>query len=180
MRQALAALQHFPVCGSLSVHSPLGESEWRPPTLRHLSALLRQAGTLSCHSFALSQFRRADAGNVQPRRLGKRSVREVRSLVRPQPFDWTDIRLPSVTRLSLLVLCARDRKQTGVPAFLTAHTALLELAVSTPLVSVDELTALASDAAALPHLTRLSLLEPYEACGQLHDLTPLLTALGRL
>ena len=101
--------------------------------------------------------------------------RDPRVIERTEVFDWSDISLPLVTRLRFLMV--GENRYIGGAAFLTAHTALLQLDVSTLLVSVDELTAVLSDCTALPQLTHLGLHEHRDRNGH-YNAQPLLTALA--
>ena len=95
------------------------------------------------------------------------------------PDSWADIRLPAMTRLQLHV--SGESPYTGGAAFLIVHTALLELDITTLLVSVGELTAV-FQSAALPQLTRLALSENMDDRSRrdrpANNLAPLVAALA--
>lgn len=119
--------------------------------------------------------------SAKDRRLGRvtpqSSVAAIKALFRSnKPLDWADIRLPAVTRLNLTLY--GQPSYNGGAAFLTAHTALTALRISTLLVSVGELTAIFRDPTALPLLTHFGLFEHDHSQRREMDLAPLVTALA--
>ena len=153
-----------------------------------LHSMLCHRTTRACHELELDSFIRTDeqteaVSDQQPQQLDvpltqpqRTSHSDGSSTDRKRRFDWTDIRLPAVTRLRLRLY--GEPLYSGGAAFLRAHTAILQLKLSTLLVSVVELAALFSHPAALPHLSRFSLLDHKGHRGTVYDLTPLLTALA--
>ena len=93
-------------------------------------------------------------------------------------FDWSEISLPSLTRLYLPITGTVSYfGGAAFAAFLTAHTALRELEVSLVLASIDELTAVFRDSTTLPQLVLFGV---YDFCGDrwdAYDPSALLTAL---
>ena len=179
-RRAFDSLSHFPACRSLSLQ---GNGWQQQLTDDELHALLHQPAVLSCDELSLDGFTRysTDEDSVVGTAMQGPMTRSRRKRSNSQrkPFDWADISLPRLTRLHLRL--HGTVPYTGVSAFLTAHTRLVELDINTQLVSVDELAALFRDSAALPHLSRFSFREfqpqPGAAAGQDTCLTAL-TALG--
>ena len=183
VQQMLDSLDHFPACRSLSIRDPRGH---RPLTDSELHALLHHPTVLTCDEFTLTGFTRPGAedvpvGSELPRedarlsRLKRKRDVALSASIRKRPFDWADIHLPHVTRLHLQ-LSGRVR-YTGGAQFLTAHTALMELDMSTVWVSIDELTAVFADPSALPLLARLSLHE-VQSLEEAHNISPLVTTLA--
>lgn len=140
LMHALAPLDHFPSCASLTVYNSSGMCV----TDTDLHTLLRHPTTLSCQQFDLNSFCRNTATEQSDGGAG-----------REQLLDWAGIRLPRITRLTLRLL--EGPVYSGGAAFLTAHTALLQLDVTTLLVSVDELTGMFQQPTVLPQLTRFTL-----------------------
>ena len=187
-RQLYDSLRHFPACKSLTLHGTR-RHPW-PLTDSELYTVLRHPTTVSCSEFELEDFTR-----VEPEpgtdyddewgldRLGN-SYKRRRSdeLSRQRQLGWAAIRLPAVTRLRLDIF--GSTVYTGGAAFITAHTALVELAVTTLLVSVSELTQLFQDSAVLPQLTRFGLqgrrfvLQGPAGRSQAEKVTLLVTALA--
>lgn len=199
IQQLLDSLDHFPACRGLLLFRHDGQSTLfgfsdreTQLTDSELFALLRHPTTLTCDGITLDTFtRRAKLVPVEDRsnqqvqtsnrlaRLKRSSVvRFVSRLVsRKKPFDWSDIRLPAVTHL--LLLLRGEPVYNGGATFLTAHTGLVELGVSIVLVSVDELTGIFRNSAALPHLARFILLDHSSTVdGRVYDVTPLVAALA--
>ena len=184
MQQTLAALHHFPVCRSLSMNDHFGKPLPDPV----LYELLHHPTALSCHRLTLSGFTRSKAQKVpvdsEPSQQTEvRVLRSKRKYTYTLPavrvtkrFDWADIRLPTVT--SLTVHVRGKPRYVGGAAFLAAHTGLLELTVNLLLVSVVELTSLFVDTAALPLLTRFGLHEEHRTNGAEWRVGALLTALA--
>ena len=163
---------HFSACAALSVDGDLlalADSE--------LYHLLQQPATLGCHELDLSNLIRVretirPLSGEQPKGRAARSKRGKKKKV-----DWTHIRLPAVATLRLPRL--RTAALRRRPAFLTAHTGLVELSITTLLVSIDELYVLYRDGSALPQLARFSLHdhEPNKTRSA-YNLTQMLTALA--
>ncbi len=103
-----------------------------------------------------------------------RSKRKHSATVSSKTFSWADIRLPALTRLHLQISVRSS--YIGAASFLAAHTALLELDVTTTVVSVRRLTAVLRDPAALPQLARFRLVDPLDGIRQ--NLVPMVTALA--
>ena len=165
MQQVLDALDHFPVCSSLCLFSHRHLDD------RDLHGLLHHPSSLACEELILSGFSRRAEQDVamhgqqsQTDALSVRWQRKRTAYLKPsqkEPFSWATIRLPSATRLTLVLVSGSH--YSGVDQFLTAHTALLELSVSTLFVSLDKLKTIFQDPAALPQLTHLRLSEREEA-----------------
>ena len=172
LEQILALLPYFPACSRLHVSSGYYFVSPAP-----LLALLRSPTAVSCSDLALDGFfvrERASKGVPAKRK---------------RPFDssWGDIRLPSLTRLSLTVIADR-RPLRGGAAFLANLTALTHLTLSLFAVPVEVVTRLFEDGSALPQLAEFTLCdkedwepseeEKEEEEMQVYDLVPLLTALA--
>ena len=182
--QVFPALDCFPACRSLTLHpSPdygltIVDSE--------LQLLLHHPTVMACSTLSLSSFERSLADEVMMHaRQDKADIQIVWSKRkrssdltsgRMKLFSWADVRLPAVTRLQLDLYGGPC--YLGGAAFLTAHTALLELLVTPLLVSVDKLAEIFADSSALPNLTHFSLEPRYESHTEIVTLTPLLTALA--
>ena len=189
MQAALDSLDHFPACRTLSIRGSYPPTELSDP---QLYALLHHPATLSCDELHLRNLERPRAEQVvvyeRQMRADVRFVRSKRTrddepvfslFSQKRDFDWGNVRLPSVTRLSL-DLCGKPL-YTGGAAFLTAHTALSELEISMSLVPVGDLTAVFLDAGALPHLARFTLHDndrPITWMASVCNVDPLLTALA--
>ena len=174
LQRALNALDCFPACKTVRLRC-LSDEELKDC---QLLAFLSHPSVLRSIRVELDSFYRLREELVavpltQPQRT---SHSDGSSTDRKRRFDWTDIRLPAVTRLRLRLY--GEPLYSGGAAFLRAHTAILQLKLSTLLVSVVELAALFSHPAALPHLSRFSLLDHKGHRGTVYDLTPLLTALA--
>ena len=154
MQQLLDALSHFPTCKSVSLDG--GSQYGRTQLLDiELHALLHHPIIVACRELNIGRFERPlEEGELYPPHNSRKPSMQ-------RPFSWATVRLPSATRLS--VLFTGGRHYSGVGQFLTAHTALLELSVSTQLVPLDELVGIFHDPAALPQLTHLSLSAQQEA-----------------
>ena len=183
LRGILDALDHITVCGSLTV---IGGGR-RGIEDGELHALLNHPTTLSCHRLSLDSFQPFTRPvNVLVPVDGEQSLAGLRlaakrahhsgKLNRRKLFDWADIHLPALTHLRLHL--RNKPRYSGMNTFLTAHIALLELDVTTLLVSVDELAAVFRDPTALPMLARLSLDDPPSLSVEYHHMTPMLTALA--
>ena len=171
----LDALDHFPACHALSLHG----GKWRRMSDLELHALLHHPTVLHCSQLKLDGFMRIMADSVpavdEPLEV-KRAFHINHTSERKEMFGWAHIRLPAVTRLGLRLF--GQPHHIGGAAFLTAHTALLELNVTTLFVSIDELTTLLRDTAALPQLARLTIEEHAEEQPTVYDVTRLLTVLA--
>ena len=171
VQQVLDALVHFAACKWLVVEG--GEPDQLSRSARQLSdvelhKLLCPRTTRSCDGLSLAGFRRGEVGRVpiedeqwQQKQQGSviRHARsdlkrkfEVDTPVRTALFDWVSILLPVLTRLRIGVLCDGLR-YIGGAAFLTLHTALVELDLTTTIVTVAELAAIFRHPTALPLLT---------------------------
>ena len=186
MQRLLASLDHFHACRVLRLH---GTTDWPRLGDRDLHRLLHHPTTLTCTELEIDEgfhHEQHEAIPVDEKEAeGMSDVRVTRSMKRKHDsavvpwtkvFDWATISLPSVTRLRLLI--TGRVPYIGGAAFLTAHTALLELHVTFLLVSQYELTAVFRDTAALPQLTALGLHDErwHEFCGR--DCSDLLTAVA--
>ena len=183
MQQVLDSLDHFPACGAIS----LSGQQWLDLRDSELYSFLHHPTVLTCDHLALAGFTRPKAESVpvgselsrEDVRLSRlKRKRDVALAVssRKRPFDWADIRLPHTTRLRIQLL--GNRLYTGGAQFLTAHTALVELDVSTLLASVDDLADILRHSAALPHLARFGL-HDHRSMREtvIYDLSPLVAAL---
>ena len=171
MQQVLNSLDYFPACKSLSVAAEVTayHSEVQGLTDNELHALLHLPAALSCQEFNLTGFTRSrskDAysdgaqlqqGDRRVARAKRKRSSDSTDQDRTRKFEWKNIRLPSVTRIRLT--CSGYALYKGGAAFVTAHTALVQLEVSTQVVSCADLTAIFKDRTALPHLTHFSLHE---------------------
>ena len=182
--QLLDALDHFPACSALDVqcHGPIELTD------AELHALLHHPTTVGCSTFTLEgACRHSEELVPADSEQSRAALRDVRAqqagngptvVVRRKRFDWADIRLPSIAVFHLLY--TGQPRYTGGAAFLRAHTGLVELDISTLLVSVSRLTRLFQDPAVLPHLARLSLHNHIRRNVErvTHDLAPLVSALA--
>ena len=190
MQHLFNSLDHIPLCGSLSVRGlgARGDLLRELPDLQ-LYNLLHHATTLVCTDLAVFEFERCRAArvpldngqplddltaNLRPKRKRHSSLSPT---ARSKQFEWADIRLPKVTRLRLDL--HGEPNYIGGAAFLTAHSQLLHLDVSTMFVTVAELTAIFAVAKVLPSLNSFTLRErtPDEGRSE-HNLSALLTALA--
>lgn len=96
MRHVLNSLDHFPSCGKLTVDG------WRDGSDVELHALLHHPTTRGCSELSFSGFHRLQAEMV-PLAVERARVRNfvLTSSCQLKVFDWADVRLPTVTRLSL-------------------------------------------------------------------------------
>ena len=186
MRRVLDSLDFFPGCRSLFVRAAgrhiveLSDAD--------LYDLLHHPTTVACHDICVLGFDRAatkvrvesdqstvDLRTARSRRRGSLLGFFTNLRSRRQPFDWANIRLPALTILRLLI--SSLSRYVGGAAFLTAHTGLRSLTINISLLmSVDELTAIFQDTAALPALMHLGL---YDSMAEHpYNLAPLITALA--
>ena len=181
VQRALDSLDRFPTCGAFDLQG----AGWTNLTDCQLHALLHLSAVMSCSSLSVHGFARCgedkllvDGEPLQAEVRVTRSKRKYNADLRKHKlFDWADVHLPAVTHLRLTLHGYPD--YIGGAAFITAHLALLELQVSTAVVSVEQLTAIFHDSAALPQLTRFGLYRSeYARAEQAYDPTPLLTALA--
>ena len=186
IEQLPGTLDHFPALRSFALRDNLNE----PLTDADLFDLLQHKSVLSCQELAVNGFTRVRPKAVpmdeEPWQsstpLGRKRQRDgARKRV---PDSWADLRLPAMTRFRLHV--AGKSLYTGGAAFLTAHAGLLELDISTLLVSVSELTAVFL-ASTLPRLTSLTVWDHIETIWdgsiwagnkRAYDLAPLVAALA--
>jgi len=191
MRQVLDSLDHFPSCRSLTLSA---NGRWQQQLAdSELHDLLRHPTTRTCQQLTVAGYHHGSTEwvsvvddddaqvDVQAARARRRQRNSLvrfftRRSSRKQPFDWADIRLPAVTRLTLVLYGLP--LYVGGTAFVTAHTALQRLDVSTTVVSVAELTAIFRDEHALPSLTHFGLCDSFVYEGSDSDLPLLLTALA--
>ena len=182
----LASLDCFPTCRTLNcAHGSNGYSGLSDPAMH---GLLHHPTVLSCRELQIKHFyhRKAEPVAIDEKEAERMlDVRVTRSMKRKRDpriykhtkaFDWSDISLPSLTRLHLIV-CG-TLPYVGGAEFLRAHTALSELQLSPLLVSVDELTTVFRDAAALPKLARFGMHRSGQRDGPAHEVTALQTALA--
>ena len=185
VQQVLHVLDFFPTCRSLNLS---GFGDDRPLTDPDLHSLLRHPTISTRDELILFCFTRHKAEDVsidgERSQVDARATRGKRKRdstlavsSRKRPFDLADIRLPALTSFDFRVL-GRPLYNGGA-AFLTAHTALTELNMSTVLVSIDELAAVFEDPAALPLLSRFGLYDHRSKRERVvYDLSLLLTALA--
>ena len=177
VQHVFASLGHFPSCKALTVNGAgcqLLDAE--------LYALLHHPICRTCDEFEVHSFHRLGPdGDWQSQadipvdgseqQIGSGADSEAK-----KPLSWADVRFPSATHLFVQLFGYPEH--TGGAAFLTAHTALLHLSINTMLVSVDEMTAIFQNSAALPQLTRFTMYEHEPGSGRAGDVTALLTALA--
>ena len=168
LRPRQDALDHFPACHSLRVRGTSFLARQKELADFDLYSLLHHPTVLSCSGVELDGFKRPDIDlvPVDGAQWAQLDVRAAQAKRKPdgtytgkRRFDWVHIHLPAATRLTLR-LGGAPAYHGGV-AFLTAHSALTELDITTQLVLIEELTAVFEDPIALPRLTRLSLSGPW-------------------
>ena len=160
VQQALDALAHFPACNTFCLVSDDDCADYEAIDNDELHSLLHHHATINCSELEVGTLCRSDAHRTPV-----------------EAFDWTALRLPALTCLTLHIL--NSPLDTGTAAFLTAHTALLQLEVNVEFVSVTALTALFQDPTALPLLSHFSLgQDEYEEEPTGYNLVPVLTALA--
>ena len=182
----LAALERFSTCREFSLSGRKSEETQLSDSA--LLALLHSPLVVSCSSLDLHTFWRPGVeleAVAETKARTKASARTKRSRNSDaiqrgtEVLRWADIRLPSLTHLSLAI--SGFPPYRAVAHFLAAHDGLTSLSVSPLVISVSELTRLLLDPAALPCLSRLQLCEN-EAFGEgartASDLEPLVTALA--
>ena len=188
VHELLDALDHFPACHSLRVRGVGPGRHMKELTDFDLYSLLHHPTVLSCSGVELTGFTRPSTDLVpvdgaQWAQLDVRAARAKRKrdwrfnlFTNKRRFEWTQIRLPAATRLSLIIY--GPAFYNGGPEFLTAHTALTELDISTQLALIEELTTVFQNPAVLPQLTRLSLHETADVERHPSELVLLVAALA--
>ena len=149
VQEVLVCLKRFSTCGELWINEG-GDGLTSRQLLDLLSSpIVRSSGSLQVSgSFLPTSERDEEVARV--------SSRMSPPLQRP-PFDWADVHLPSTTQL-LLDLNGHQRPLfAGAAVFLAAHSALTHLTISDSVISVEDLTRLFGDPAALPQLSRFEL-----------------------
>ena len=184
-QQALDALDYFPTCRSFAAKASGGRSVQLAETELH--ALLHLPAVRSCVELRLDGFCRSSKAEqvrlVDAQQDGDRRIARVKRKRSPDTnhvdptrrFSWKNIRLASITSLSLRLM----GPSKGGASFLTAHTTLVHLAISIMVVSVAELTKIFNSSTALPLLSRFCLHDelPY-VTEPAHSLASLVTALA--